>query len=114
MSRATMPRPARDIERSQRCDRDFEEEITVVATLRSTGPARTWLVPGQILRSSDPAWMGDFTVSRIVRDTLGFCHAVLHDESGREISTFVDQIHYSIAEGMLTPLNHEASRITFN
>ena len=86
----------------------------MVATMPSAGPARTWLVPGQILRSSDPAWLGDFTVSRIVRDTLGFCHAVLHDESGREISTFVDQIHFSIAEGMLTPLNHDASGITFN
>jgi hypothetical protein len=58
--------------------------------------------------------MGDFTVSRIVRDTLGFCHAVLHDDSGREISTFVDQIHFSIAEGMLTPLNPEAPRIASN
>ncbi len=86
----------------------------MVAMLPSAGPARTWLVPGQVLRSSDPACIGDFTVCRIVRDALGFCHAVLHDDSGREISTFVDQIHFSIAEGMLTPLNPEASRITFN
>lgn len=82
--------------------------------LPGAGSAPTWLVPGQILRSSDPAWLGDYTVSRIVRDTWGLCHAVLHGESGREISTFMDQIHYSIAEGMLTPLNHNSSRIMFN
>lgn len=86
----------------------------MVATLPSAGSAPSWLVPGQILRSSEPGWLGDFTVSRIVRDLQGFCHAVLNDETGREISTFVDQIHYSIAEGLLTPIDHTASKISFN
>lgn len=86
----------------------------MVATLPGAGAAPTWLVPGQVLRSSDPGWIGEFTVARIVRDENGFCHAVLHDSSGREISTFVDQIQYSIAEGMLTPLDHEASRFRTN
>lgn len=86
----------------------------MVATLPGAGAAPTWLVPGQVFRSSDPEWLGDFTVARIVRDASGFCHAVLHDHHGREISTFVDQIQYSIAEGMLTPVDHGASRITLN
>lgn len=86
----------------------------MVATLPGAGAAPTWLVPGQVLRSSDPSWVGEFTVARIVRDTNGLCHAVLHDASGREVSTFVDQIQYSIAEGMLTPIDHGASRITTN
>lgn len=86
----------------------------MVATLPGAGAAPTWLVPGQVFRSSDPGWLGDFTVARIVRDSYGFCHAVLHDHSGREISTFVDQIQFSIAEGMLTPISHDASRITLN
>lgn len=86
----------------------------MVATLPSAGSAPTWLVPGQILRSSEPGRSGDFTVSRIVRDAHGLCHAVLNDESGREISTFVDQIYFSIAVGMLTPIDHDASRISIN
>ena len=86
----------------------------MVATLPSAGSAPSWLVPGQILRSSEPGWLGDFTVCRIVRDRHGFCHAVLHDETGREISTFVDQIQFSITEGMLTPIDFDASRISFN
>ena len=86
----------------------------MVATLPGAGAAPTWLVPGQVLRSSDPSWTGEFTVARIVRDTAGFCHAVLHDHSGREVSTFVDQIQFSIAEGMLTPIDHAASRISKN
>ncbi len=86
----------------------------MVATFSSAGAAPTWLVPGQVLRSSEPGRIGDFTVSRIVRDEFGFCHAVLHDVQGREISTFVDQIHFSIAEGMLTPIDHDASRIRSN
>ena len=86
----------------------------MVATLPGAGAAPTWLVPGQVLRSSDPGWFGDFTVARIVRDINGFCHAVLHDDSGREVSTFVDQIQYSIAEGMLTPIDHNASGIRMN
>lgn len=86
----------------------------MVATLPGAGAAPTWLVPGQILRSTDPGWLGEFTVARIVRDVSGFCHAVLHDATGREVSTFVDQIQFSIAEGLLTPVNHEASRITRN
>ena len=86
----------------------------MVATLPGAGAAPTWLVPGQVLLSSDPSWMGEFTVARIVRDTNGFCHAVLYDHRGREVSTFVDQIQFSIAEGLLTPIDHAASRITIN
>lgn len=86
----------------------------MVATLPSAGSAPIWLVPGQVLRSSEPGWLGDFVVSRIVRDECGFCHAVLLDDAGREISTFVDQIHFSIIEGMLTPIDHAASRIRLN
>lgn len=86
----------------------------MVATLPSAGAAPTWLVPGQVLRSSEPGWSGDFVVARIVRDESGFCHAVLNDAQGREISTFVDQIYYSIAEGMLTPVNPMASRFRLN
>jgi hypothetical protein len=86
----------------------------MVATFSSAGAAPAWLVPGQVFRSSEPGRMGDFTVARIVRDEHGFCHAVLHDALGREISTFVDQIHFSIAEGMLTPIDHDASRIRIN
>lgn len=86
----------------------------MVATMPSAGSARTWLVPGQVLRSADPGWLGDFTVARIVRDAMGFCHAVLNDEHGREISAFVDQVHLSIAEGMLTPVDHASSRIGAN
>lgn len=86
----------------------------MVATLPGAGSAPTWLVPGQVLRSSDPGWMGDFTVARIVRDAHGFCHAVLHDGTGREISTYVDQIRYSIAEGMLTPVGQDGSRFSRN
>ena len=86
----------------------------MVATLPSAGSAPTWLVPGQVLRSSDPGWLGDFVVSRIVRDPLGFCHAVLHDSTGREVSTFVDQIRYSIEEGMLTPVGNDGSRFQRN
>jgi len=90
------------------------EEITMVATLPGAGAAPSWLVPGQILRSSDPGWLGEFTVKRIVRDVHGMCHAVLHDNTGREVSTFVDQIQFSIAEGLLTPVSHSDSRITAN
>lgn len=86
----------------------------MVATLPGAGSARSWLVPGQTLRSSDPTWLGDFTVARIVRDSMGLCHAVLNDTHGREISTFVEQIHFSIAEGMLTPVDREPSRISAN
>ncbi len=86
----------------------------MVATLPGAGAAPSWLVPGQVLRSSDPGWLGNFTVVRLVRDRNGFCHAILHDENGREISTFVDQIQISIAEGMLTPVDHFASGIRPN
>lgn len=86
----------------------------MVATLPGAGAAPTWLVPGQVLRSSDPSWLGEFTVARIIRDATGMCHAVLHDCSGREVSTFVEQIQFSIAEGMLTPVDHAASRIVMN
>ena len=92
----------------------MEEIIPMVATLPNAGSAHNWLVPGQILRSADPGWLGDFTVARIVRDSMGMCHAVLNDHAGREISTFVDQVHLSIAEGMLTPVNDATSRITTN
>lgn len=86
----------------------------MVATLPGAGSAPSWLVPGQVLRSTDPGWLGEFTVARIVRDAQGLCHAVLHDQSGREVSTFVTQIHVSIAEGLLTPVDHHASRISRN
>lgn len=86
----------------------------MVATLSGAGAAPTWLVPGQSFRSSDPGWLGEFRVARIVRDVHGFCHAVLHDNLGREVSTFVDQIQFSIAEGLLIPIDDAASRISAN
>lgn len=86
----------------------------MITTIPNAGPARSWLVPGQTLRSTEPGRTGVFTVARIIRDSMGLCHAVLHDAKGQEISTFVEQIHFSIAEGMLTPVEATPSRISFN
>lgn len=68
----------------------------------------TWLRPGQRFRSSDhvaPGMEGELTVARIVQDTMGLTHAVLRDETGREISTFADQIQFAIEVGMLSPVD---------
>lgn len=85
---------------------DIGENIhTMVATLRSSGASPEWLIPGQRLRSNDPGHAGDLIVARIARDGMGLCHAVLRDTLGRETSTYVDQIQWSIATGVLTPLD---------
>lgn len=66
-----------------------------------------WLRPGQRFRSADdvaPGMKGELTVARIVQDTMGLTHAVLRDETGREISTFADQIQFAIEVGMLSPV----------
>ena len=77
-------------------------------TYRKPPAARiAWLRPGQRFRSSDevaPGMRGELTVARIVQDTMGLTHAVLRDETGREISTFADQIQFAIEVGMLSPL----------
>lgn len=72
-------------------------------------PAATiaWLRPGQRFRSSDevvPGMQGELTVARIVQDAMGLTHAVLRDETGREVSTYADQIQFAIEVGMLSPL----------
>jgi hypothetical protein len=36
---------------------------------------------------------------------MGLTHAVLRDETGREISTFADQIQFAIEAGMLAPVD---------
>lgn len=86
----------------------------MVATRPGAGAAPSWVIPGQVLLSSDPGQPGEYVVARIMRDDTGLCHAVLKNADGREISAFVDQIAYSIAEGMLTPVDPLASRIGAN
>jgi hypothetical protein len=71
-------------------------------------PTHAWLRPGQRFRSAEgePGHMtNDLTVARVIRDDMGLCHAVLRDDTGREISTFADQIQFAIEVGMLTPLD---------
>lgn len=66
-----------------------------------------WLRPGQRFRASDdvaPGMKGELTVARIVQDGMGLSHAVLRDETGREISTYADQIQFAIEVGMLSPI----------
>lgn len=80
-----------------------------MATTFRKPPAATlaWLRPGQRFRSSEevtPGMQGELTVARIVQDTMGLTHAVLRDETGREISTYADQIQFAIEVGMLSPL----------
>ena len=80
-----------------------------MAITRGRSPASTitWLRPGQKFRSTEavaPGAKGELTVARIVQDTMGLTHAVLRDETGREISTFADQIQFAIEVGMLSPL----------
>ncbi len=64
----------------------------------------TWLRPGQRFRSPDGGSESELTVSRLVQDTMGLTHAVLRDNSGREISMFADQIQFAIEVGMLSPM----------
>ena len=85
-----------------------------MATTYRRSPATTiaWLRPGQRFRSSDavaPGMEGELTVARIVQDTMGLSHAVLRDETGREISTFADQIQFAIEVGMLSPIETTAT-----
>ena len=88
-----------------------------MATTYRKPPATTvaWLRPGQRFRSSEdvaPGLKGELTVARIVQDTMGLTHAVLRDESGREISTFADQIQFAIEVGMLSPVETQATRLS--
>lgn len=80
-----------------------------MATMYRKPPATTiaWLRPGQRFRSSEDlatGMRGELTVARIVQDTMGLTHAVLRDETGREISTFADQIQFAIEVGMISPI----------
>jgi hypothetical protein len=66
-----------------------------------------WLRPGQRFRSAEGAingTHGELTVTRITQDRMGLTHAILRDESGREVSTYADQIQFAIEVGMLSPL----------
>jgi hypothetical protein len=66
-----------------------------------------WLRPGQRFRSEDRSLaLGDdeLTVARLVEDPMGLTHAVLRDHSGREISTYADQIQFAIEVGLLSPV----------
>jgi hypothetical protein len=77
-------------------------------TYKTTSPGLAWLRPGQRFRSAEGTsgtGVGDLTVARIVQDRMGLTHAVLRDESGREVSTFADQIQFAIEVGMLSPLD---------
>lgn len=80
----------------------------MAARYKTVSPVNPWLRPGQRFRSSEGTpedGEGDLTVARIVHDRMGFTHAVLRDASGREISTFADQIQFAIEVGMLSPLD---------
>lgn len=66
-----------------------------------------WLRPGQRFRSTEGVINGahgELTVTRITQDRMGLTHAILRDDSGREVSTFADQIQFAIEVGMLSPI----------
>lgn len=68
-----------------------------------------WLRPGQRFRSPDGGPDSELTVARLVQDTMGLTHAVLRDESGREFSSYADQIQFAIEVGMLSPIESAAA-----
>lgn len=69
----------------------------------------TWLRPGQRFRSVEGMPDSELTVARIVQDPMGLTHAILRDSSGREVSTYADQIQFAIEVGMLSPLELTAT-----
>lgn len=75
-------------------------------------PTTSWLRPGQRFRATDDSISGtpgDLTVARLVQDRMGLTHAILRDGSGREFSTYADQIQFAIEVGMLSPLEFAAA-----
>jgi hypothetical protein len=86
-------------------------EVITMAMTFTHSIATSWLRPGQRFAQMDGPSLGegDLTVARIVRDGMGLSHAVLRDATGREISTFADQIQFAIEIGMLTPVETVAA-----
>lgn len=78
----------------------------MIATLNKPLDYSTYLTPGQQLASPDVAGNGTtglLVITRLVRDRLGLLHVTLHDDRGREISAFAEQVEAAIAEGHLVP-----------
>jgi hypothetical protein len=83
----------------------------------STVPPRfdsgTFLAPGQKFEPTDQPGPGDelLTVSQLVRDRLGLLHVTMHTATGREISTFAEQVEFAVAEGHLVPVGVAAEQV---
>lgn len=75
---------------------------------------RHLLSPGQRFYAMDLAssfGSGEVTLARLDRDKLGLQHVVLRTDDGRELSAFIEQIEYAIAEGNLRPLTMDDTSI---
>jgi hypothetical protein len=91
-------------------------EVTIMANIKDNRSQRTagWLRPGQRFRSEEAlatAGGSELTVARIVQDPMGLTHAVLRDSSGREVSTYAEQIRFAIEVGMLSPVGIEPASV---
>jgi hypothetical protein len=77
-----------------------------MAKTYTTSPVTRWLRPGQRFAqvSGSSLGEGEVTVARIVQDRMGLSHAILRDSTGRETSTYADQIQFAIEAGMLSPV----------
>lgn len=83
------------------------------AAKHRTDPA-PWLRPGQRFHqegASSPQAGDELTIARLVEDPMGMIHAVLRDQSGREFSTYADQIRFAVEVGMLSPMDVGTSGI---
>lgn len=71
------------------------------------GSFRHLLSPGQRFYADDLTsafGSGEVTLTRLDRDKWGLEHVVLRTGDGRELSAFIEQIEYAIAEGNLRPI----------
>lgn len=75
---------------------------------------RLLLSPGQRFYADDLTsafGSGEVTLTRLDRDKWGLQHVVLRTDDGRELSAFIEQIEFAIAEGNLRPISAEDSGI---
>ena len=85
----------------------------MVASIQGDVTVKTFLTPGQKFESAEYSDLGNepLTVARLVRDRFGLMHVTMRTGSGREISAFVEQVEYAVAEGHLVPVTNSDSSV---
>jgi hypothetical protein len=73
----------------------------------------TFLIPGQRYEPSAHFGPGEesLTVAQLVRDRLGLLHVTMRTPTGREISTFAEQVEFAVAEGHLVPVGVASEQV---